>query len=82
MATVRAKFRCNSFEQFSPADVAGMRRFRFQAVYDDGIPENRRFARYSPSGELQITVDNPDVNFEPGTFYYLDFTPVDDTPQE
>lgn len=83
MTTVRAKFRCNSVEQFTPVDVGeGMRVFRFTAVYDDGIPENQRFAQYSPSGELRVSVDNSAVEFAVGKFYYLDFTPVEDTPKE
>lgn len=50
------------------------RTFRFSAVYDDGTPENERYARYTPIGELKIQVDNPAVVFEPGKSYYLDFT--------
>jgi hypothetical protein len=80
--TVRAKFRCNSIESFAPAGTEGTRSFRFSAVYDDGIPENQRYARYTPSGELRISVDNPGVTFEPGRDYYLDFTPVEATSEE
>lgn len=53
------------------------RTFRFNAVYDTTIPEDQRYAKYTPSGELKIQVDNPAVIFEPGRAYYLDFTPVD-----
>lgn len=81
MATTRAKFHCNSVEQFN-ANGEGQRTYRFSAVYDDGIPENQRYAKYTPSGELRIQVDNPAVSFEPGKAYYLDFTPVEDTPKE
>lgn len=57
------------------------RTYRFSAVYDDGQPENQRYAKYTPSGELRIQVDNPAVEFECGKDYYLDFTPVE-TAQE
>lgn len=74
--TVRAKFRCSSVETFAPHS-AGTRTFRFAAEYDPSVPEDERYARYTPSGELRIAVDNPSVEFEPGRSYYLDFTPVD-----
>lgn len=72
--TVRAKFRCSSVETFAPA---GTRTFRFAAEYDTTVPEDQRYAKYTPSGELRIAVDNPAVEFEPGRSYYLDFTPVE-----
>lgn len=75
---VRAKFRCGSVERFGPAEDAGSRTYRFSASYDDSIPEDRRYARYTPSGSLSITVDNPNVVFEPGRQYYLDFTPAEE----
>lgn len=71
--TVRAKFRCTSVETFA----AGTRTFRFSAEYDTSVPEDQRYARYTPSGELRLAVDNPNVSFEPGISYYLDFTPVE-----
>lgn len=82
--TVRAKFRCGSLETYAPADIGdpqGPRTYRFQAAYDASTPEDQRYAKYTPSGELRITVDNPAVVFEPGRQYYLDFTPVED-PKE
>ncbi|MEU9888660.1 hypothetical protein [Sphaerisporangium sp. NPDC051011] len=72
----RAKFHCTSVETYS-TDLTGPRVYRFQPQYDASIPEDQRYARYTPSGELRITVDNPAVSFEPGRAYYLDFTPAD-----
>lgn len=76
MTSVRAKFRCTSVETFQ---AGAARTFRFAAEYDADLPEDQRYARYTPSGELRITVDNPNVDFEPGKSYYLDFTPVEVT---
>lgn len=45
-------------------------------MYDDSVPEDQRYARYTPSGELRIAVTNPAVVFEPGQSYYLDITPA------
>ncbi|MEU9888023.1 hypothetical protein [Sphaerisporangium sp. NPDC051011] len=72
----RAKFRCTSVERFTPADTQGPITYRFAPQYDATIPEDLRFARYTPSGEVRIVVDNPDVAFEPGREYYVDFTEV------
>lgn len=71
---VRAKFKCSSVERFGNTEAAN---YRFSAVTDQSTPENQRYARYTPSGELRIYVDNPAVVFEPGKDYYLDFTPAD-----
>ncbi|MGW9025934.1 hypothetical protein ACWGQ5_17360 [Streptomyces sp. NPDC055722] len=94
MATTRAKFRCHSVEQSTsgPVEVkrytgaapepTGVmtwpRTYRFTATYDTSVPEDQRYAQATPSGSLHIQVDNPNVVFEPGQSYYLDFTPVDE----
>ncbi|MEU8274897.1 hypothetical protein ACFYOK_29335 [Microbispora bryophytorum] len=75
MRITRAKFRCLSVETFSTAPD-GQRSFRFQAVSDDSVPEDQRYAKYTPIGHLSITVTNPAVTFEPGVSYYLDLIPV------
>jgi hypothetical protein len=93
--TVRAKFYCSTVEQASSSPVETMayvdgklqpsgefswpRTFRFNAQYDMSVPEDQRYAKASPSGELRIQVDNPAVEFVPGRSYYLDFTEVEDT---
>lgn len=51
-----------------------LRIYEFQAVCNDGTPENERFHRYTPSGTISITVDNPAVVFEFGKEYYVDFS--------
>jgi len=75
-ATTRAKFRCATEKRYSKK-ADGQRIYEFHAVYDDGTPENERYAKYTPSGRIEITVDNPAVEFELGRDYYLDFTPVE-----
>jgi hypothetical protein len=73
--TTRAKFRCAS-ETRRSLDEQGSRTYLFQAAYDPDVPEDQRYAKYTPSGSLEITVDNPAVTFELGRHYYLDFTPA------
>ncbi len=48
--------------------------YNFMAVGADNVPENQRYHKYTPQGNLTITVDNPSVEFELGADYYLDFS--------
>lgn len=76
MITTRAKFVCQTETRHGwSADV---RTYRFAAQHDTDTPEDRRYAKATPSGSLEITVDKPEVTFELGKAYYLDFTPVDE----
>lgn len=90
--TVRAKFRCNTVEQatnepvpvkvwngnalVSTDEMTWPRTYRFAPQYDPAVPEDQRYAKASPMGELRIQIDNPLVSFRPGQDYYLDFTLV------
>ena len=80
MATVRAKFRCQieNTRKHGPQPEASTRVYEFFAVFDDGTPENARYAKHTPTAKLEMTVDNPAVSFEPGKSYYLDITPAED----
>jgi len=70
--TTRGKFKCwrKSFQEYGGIE------YQFMAVCNDGTPENDRFHKYTPNGTVAITVDNPNVVFELGKYYYLDFTEV------
>lgn len=76
MPKIRAKFQCQSETRHAHTEA---RTFKFQAMYDDSLPEDQRFAKYTPTGSLEIYVDNPAAQFQVGTQYYLDFTKVDTT---
>ncbi len=74
--TVRAKFQVVSItehEGWSGKTV------HLAPRYDERIPEDRRFAQATPSGTLEMTVDNPAALAELalGRTFYLDFTPID-----
>lgn len=77
--TVRAKLRCSSENTVRWSNLAGTERrdYEFLAQYDDTIPEDQRYARATPQAKLTMTVDNPNVVFQPGKNYYLDITPVE-----
>jgi hypothetical protein len=74
---VRAKFRVTKITHVEWSKT--VRVIELTAVYDDGIDENRRFARATPSGTLNMTVDNPAAaeQFQMGKVFYLDFTPAE-----
>ncbi len=44
----------------------------------DGSDEDNTYAKFSPSASCEIAVANPELigKFNPGEFYYVDFTPV------
>jgi hypothetical protein len=73
--TVRAKFRCT--EETKTAWNQGGRRLVFEPIYDPDLPEDQRFCVATPSGRLEMQVDNPSAPFEVGEYYYLDLTSVD-----
>lgn len=74
--TIRAKFQCQSVTGHYWSTEA--KTYRFQAIYDQGlVEEDRSFAKATPTGSLEIQVDNPNAQFEVGAYYYLDFTPVE-----
>jgi hypothetical protein len=77
MAT-RAKFRCACVE-----DYGVNKKVKLTVV--GGLPdegpnhEDNRFTKYTPCGEIWMTIDNPaaSVQFEAGKHYYVDFTAAD-----
>lgn len=73
---VRGKFKLAKVT--ANAGASG-RQLMFIAVCNDGTPENERFHRYTPTGTLEMYVDNPSAlaQFELGKEYYLDFTPCE-----
>lgn len=44
----------------------------------DGSDEDNTYAKFSPSGSLELSIANPALvgRIEPGTKFYLDFTPA------
>ena len=75
---IRAKFRCNSVTfNGDPTDDNTSRSYKLSPVYDTSTPENARFTKATPWGELTLNVDNPAARFDVGQFYYVDFTPAE-----
>lgn len=45
----------------------------------EGESEDNTFARYTPTGECQLTIANPSLigKLKPGSKFYIDFTPAE-----
>jgi len=73
MNKIRAKFVCTAIED-QPAYEGKL--VSFSAVLD-GSEENKSFAKYTPSGNLQMWISyetQASDAFEQGKEYYLDFS--------
>lgn len=68
---VRCKMRLDEIRSYPNTT---QQTFIFNVCYDDKIPEDQRFYKYTPSGHMQITVDNPNVqeSYKLGNYYYFD----------
>lgn len=79
---VRAKFCCNSETRTQATrqnpethawELLTVSTWKFSPV-TSGSQENKEFFASTPGGSLEIYCVNPDVKFELGKEYYLDFT--------
>ena len=80
---VRAKFTVSYIEH--QENTAGFyRKVILEPRYDSSIPEDRRFCEATPSGRLEMTINNPAAleQFKPGKQFYVDFTPISENNQE
>jgi hypothetical protein len=75
---MRAKVVLNRVEQFASSEKLVFNPVCAKAYGVDGVDEDNTYARFSPSGEFQLSVTNPELlgQFKPGEKYYVDFTPV------
>ncbi len=79
-ATMRAKMQVNKVERFPGADRITCNAVAAKTYPADGSDEDNSYAKFSPQGELTLTIANPALlgSIEPGQKYYLDFTPAKD----
>lgn len=73
---VRAKFTVTEIRQHSHGGEA--RTIVLSPQYDQSIEEDRRYAKATPSGRIEMYIDNPPAvaAFPMGSVHYVDFTPV------
>lgn len=76
---MRAKFKLKTVTSTEHSE-----QLKFEAVGKDGaygpdgLDENNTFAKWTPTGLLELSVANPALigKFKPGQCFYLDFTEV------
>ena len=80
---MRAKFQLGAVTQTIGADgnvqnvqISGFPVTSNAPFGPNGESEDNTYARYSPSGELKLTITNPELfgQFKPGQKFYLNFT--------
>ncbi len=74
MSTVRAKFKVQSVTE----SEGGLKTANLSPV-TSGSPENEKFFKWTPGGQIQLGTINLDAaeQFRPGRQFYVDFTPAD-----
>jgi hypothetical protein len=74
---VKAKFVVDSITHTRSNPSA--RVVKLSPVCADGVPENERYHRYTPSGSIEMYIDNPPAAefFTIGSEIYVDFTKVE-----
>ncbi|CAJ3071060.1 Uncharacterised protein [Burkholderia pseudomallei] len=73
--SVRCKMRLNAVVGQSWGGVKAV----FNCEYDNTIEEDRRFQKATPTGMLELQIDNPAAieQLVIGKSYYFDMTPAD-----
>lgn len=76
--SVRAKFRVAKIERWKMSGTE-VQTVVLQAVMNDGTPENERFWKLTPSGEIRLNTVNANAaaQFELESEHYVDFTKVE-----
>lgn len=74
---MRAKMKVSAVTMGETLDTVKMAPVCKSGAYAaDGLDEDNTFAKFSPSGSLELTIANPALlgTLRPGQAYYLDFT--------
>lgn len=79
----RCKFQItNILPAYSSTDpTSDAKRVVFDTRYDTTVPEDRTFTKYTPSGRLDVIIDNPAVTngIKVGDYVYLDISTAPNT---
>lgn len=78
MTTMRAKMQLIEVTQMSGCERIKLVPVASRDFGPQGESEDNTYARYTPCGELTLTISNPDLRgvFKPGQRFYLDFKEV------
>lgn len=84
MRSMRAKMKITSVNSTEYSDTLTLTAVSKDGPYPaDGSDEDNTFAKFSPSGKIELQVANPDLRgkFKAGQKFYVDFTEVPDQAQ-
>lgn len=76
---MRAKLKVSKVVPFDGGENLSFRAVGKSEPYDDkGSDENNTYASFTPTAELTMTVNNPNLlgKFKEGQEFYVDFTPA------
>lgn len=75
---VRAKFTVNRIVEEKYANNYSNTKVILTPQYDQTTPEDQRYSKATPCGEMWMQVDNPLAleQFVPGKVFYVDFNEV------
>lgn len=77
---MRAKMKLNKVESLEGVEILTFNAVCKSGSYPaDGSDEDNTFAKFTPTAELKMSVNNPDLlgQFKPGQKFYVDFTPAE-----
>lgn len=79
METVRAKFKVTQIIETHYAPNSSQKKIVLEAQYDPKVAEDVSFSKATPSGRMEIQIDNPVAieRMPVGKIFYVDFTPVE-----
>lgn len=79
MTNMRAKVKVSNINQFEGSESLTFNAVCANKFGDNGSDENNTYAKYTPSAEFKLTVNNPALlgKFKVGAEYYVDFSPVE-----
>lgn len=74
---IRAKFAVSAVTSYNDTHAKTV---RLMPLYDPSLPEDQRFSEATPSGSIEMFVNNPSAldALVPGRKFYVDFIPVDE----
>lgn len=77
---VREKFTVNRVEHHEYRTNYQQHKVVLTPQYDPDIPDDQKFAKSTPSGEITMMVDNPLAleEFKPARAFYVEFKAVDE----
>lgn len=79
MASVRAKFKVTSIVKTQLSQTYEQTKIVLEPQYDQKIAEDVSFAKATPTGRMEMQIDNPIAieRMPIGAVFYVDFTPVE-----